>query len=105
MNTYVDLLIVDNDLAFDPSHQPRLIDGLASIAQDIAHLIRESGLLVELVAERDPLRRRDCLQRIELLVEDDQRLVPGTVRITQPFPGTFHVTANSARCGAVEVTL
>ncbi|WP_416425767.1 DUF2590 family protein [Pseudomonas sp. App30] len=105
MSPHIDLLIANNDLVLDPSHQPRLVDGLASIAQDIAHLIRESGLLVELVAERDRLRQRDCLQRIELLVEDDPRLVPGTVRITHPRPGLFQVTANSARFGAVEVTL
>lgn len=105
MNTCIDLLIANNDLVLDPSHQPQLVDDLASIAQDIAHLIRDSGLLVELVAERDHLRQRDCLQRIELLVEEDHRLVPGTVRITRHRPGQFQVTAKTVRFGAMEVVL
>lgn len=55
MSSYIDLLIAGNDLVLDPSHQPLLVDDRASIAQDIAHMIRESGLLVTLVAERSAL--------------------------------------------------
>ncbi|SFX92414.1 MULTISPECIES: DUF2590 family protein [unclassified Pseudomonas] len=105
MSEYVDLLIVDNDLALDPSRQPLLIDDRACIAQDIAHMIRDSGLLVVLVAERDRLRQRDCIQRLELLVEDDERLVPGTARITQQEPGVYLVTAKTLKFGSIEVTL
>ncbi|ABR84102.1 TPA: DUF2590 family protein [Pseudomonas aeruginosa] len=102
---YIDLLIVGNDLDLDPSHQPRLVDDRASIAQDIAHLIRESGLLVTLVAERSRLRQRDCIQQLELLVESDERLVPGTVRIIEEGPGRYLVTATTVEFGAIEVTL
>lgn len=105
MSEYVDLLIVDNDLALDPSNQPRLIDDRACIAQDIAHMIRESGLLVTLVAERDSLRQRDCLQQMELLVEADERLVPGTSRIIQEEPGLYLVTATTVKFGQVRVTV
>ncbi len=63
MSEYIDLLIHDNDLVLDPSRQPELIDDRASIAQDIAHMIRDSGLLVTLVAERNRLRQRDCIQQ------------------------------------------
>jgi hypothetical protein len=106
MSEYVDLLIADNDLVLDPSHQPLLIDGRASIAQDIAHMIRDSGLLVTLVAERDPLRQRDCRQQMELLVEADARLVPGTARILpQDPPGTYLVTATTVRFGHLQVTV
>lgn len=106
MSEYVDLLIAGNDLVLDPSHQPLLIDGRASIAQDIAHMIRESGLLVTLVAERDPLRQRDCRQQMELLVEADVRLVPGTARILpQDPPGTYLVTATTERFGHLQVTV
>ena len=83
MSEYIDLLIMDNDLVLDPSRQPLLIEDRASIAQDIAHMIRESGLLVTLVAERSRLRQRDCIQQMELLVEADERLVPGTALIKQ----------------------
>jgi hypothetical protein len=105
MSEYVDLLIVDNDLALDPSQQPRLIDDRACIAQDIAHMIRDSGLLVTLVAERDRLRQRDCIQQMELLVEADERLVPGTARITQLEPGQYLVTAKTLKFGLIEVSL
>lgn len=105
MSEYVDLLIVNNDLALDPSRQPLLIDDRACIAQDIAHMIRDSGLLVTLVAERDRLRQRDCIQQLELLVEDDQRLVPGTARITQQGPGVYLVTAKTLKFGSIEVSL
>ncbi|GAA0426981.1 DUF2590 family protein [Pseudomonas veronii subsp. inensis] len=105
MSEYVDLLIVGNDLVLDPSNQPLLIDDRASIAQDIAHMIRESGLLVTLVAERDPLRRRDCLQQLELRVEDDVRLVPGTARILPQASGKYLVTATTVKFGDVKVTV
>lgn len=105
MSEYIDLLIIDNDLVLDPSRQPRLIDDRASIAQDIAHMIRESGLLVTLVAERSKLRQQDCIQQLELLVESDERLVPGTALITQVQPGQYLVTARTLKFGDLGVTL
>ena len=39
----------------------------------VLHMIRESGLLVTLVAERNRLKQRDCIQQLELLVEADVR--------------------------------
>lgn len=105
MSEYIDLLIHDNDLVLDLSRQPLLIDDRASIAQDIAHMIRDSGLLVTLVAERDRLRQRDCIQQMELLVEVDERLVPGTALITQLEPGQYLVTATTLKFGTIEVTV
>lgn len=105
MSLYIDLLIQGNDLALDPSRQPLLVDDRSSIAQDIAHLIRESGLLVTLVAERDRFRQRDCIQQMELLVEADVRLVPGTAQIIEQAPGKYLVTARAVEFGAIEVTL
>ena len=105
MSRYIDLLITGNDLDLDPSRQPRLVDDRASIAQDIAHLIRETGLLVTLVAERDRFRQRDCIQQLELLVEADERLMPGTATITEQELGHYLVTARTVEFGAIEVTL
>lgn len=105
MSEYVDLLIIDNDLVLDPARQPQLVEDRASIAQDIAHLIRESGLLITLVAERDRLRQRDCIQQMELLVEADDRLVPGTAQIEQTDPGTYLVTATTVKFGSLEFAL
>ncbi|PPS26398.1 hypothetical protein BVY11_22465 [Pseudomonas amygdali pv. morsprunorum] len=104
MSVYVDLLIADNDLVLDLSRQPEPIEDRACIAQDIAHMIRDSGLLVTLVAERDRLRQRDCIQQLELLVEADLRLVPGTASITQLEPGHYLVTATTLEFGNIEVT-
>jgi len=105
MSEYIDLLIADNDLVLDPSRQPVLIDDRSSIAQDIAHMIRDSGLLVTLVAERNSLKQRDCIQQLELLVEADERLVPGTALITQLEPGQYLVTAKTLKFGSIEVKL
>ncbi|WP_024672889.1 DUF2590 family protein [Pseudomonas syringae] len=105
MSDYIDLLITDNDLALDRSRQPHPVEDRACIAQDIAHMIRESGLLVTLVAERNRLKQRDCIQQMELLVEDDVRLVPGTALITQLEPGQYLVTATTLKFGTIEVTL
>ena len=105
MAEYLDLLIVDNDFALDASRQPVPIEDRACIAQDIAHMIRESGLLVALVAERSRLIQRDYIQQMELLVENDVRLVPGTARITLQEPGQYLVTAKTLKFGDIEVTL
>ena len=105
MSEYIDLLIQDNDLVLDLSRQPLLIDDRASIAQDIAHMIRDSGLLVTLVAERNRLKQRDCIQQLELLVEADERLVPGTAQIIQLEPGQYLVTATTLKFGTIEVTV
>ncbi|WP_342653516.1 DUF2590 family protein [Pseudomonas sp. F3-2] len=105
MSEYVDLLIVGNDFALDASRQPVPVEDRACIAQDIAHMIRESGLLVTLVAERNRLKQRDCIQQMELLIEDDIRLVPGTAKITQLEPGQYLVTAKTLKFGDIEVTL
>ncbi len=105
MSVYIDLLIIDNDLALDPSRQPLPVEDRACIAQDIGHMIRESGLLVTLVAERNRLKQRDCIQQLELLVEADVRLVPGTASIKELAPGQYLVTATTLQFGNVEVTL
>ena len=105
MSLYIDLLITHNDLTLDPSNQPLLVDDRTSIAQDIGHMIRESGLLVTLVAERNRLKQRDCIQQLELLVENDVRLVPGTAKISELAAGQYLVTAKTLQFGDMEVTL
>lgn len=108
---YIDLLISDDDLALDPAGVPELVWDRDSIAQDIKHAIRESGYLVEMVAERSRDRRRLLMQKIRLLVEDDLRIVPGTVEI-EPlwfgFPGNegrWGLVAQTREFGAVDLDL
>lgn len=81
---HYDLRIVNDDIALLSEAEPLTLDGRPSIAQDIGHAIRESNLLLELVGERSPLRRRATHQKIEVLVEEDLRVIPGTARMSEP---------------------
>ena len=98
---YIDLRITANDLTLDPAGEPLLLANRDSIVQDLRHLIRESGLLVECVGERNPNRRADLLQRLELLVEEDVRLVPGTVAVAEPSLGVVFITAQTVHDGEI----
>ncbi|MCX2834453.1 DUF2590 family protein [Microbulbifer thermotolerans] len=102
---YQDLLIVNNDIALDDVGVPLGISDRASIAQDIKHMIRESGLLVELVGERDSDKVALNLQRLENLVETDVRIVPGTASITRLDTETFLVRARTQDYGHLEFNL
>lgn len=102
---YQDLLIVDNDLALDAIGVPLGISDRASIAQDIQHLIRDSGLLVDLIGERDSEKVQLQLVRLETLVEEDTRLVPGSVQIRRIDTASFLVQAQTQEYGPLEVRL
>ena len=102
---YIDLEIKDRDMVLDSGTVPRMVDDRVSIGQDIKHAIFESGLARFLVAERSPTNRDDIKNQIELLVEQDIRLVPGTVEITELAPGQLFVAADTAQFGPVEVYL
>ena len=80
---HYDLKIIDDDLVFDEFGEPVWIDGRPSIAQDVAHSIRESLLPVELIGQRDALERRGIHQLIEMRVEEDLRIMPGSCRVTE----------------------
>lgn len=92
---YVDLLITDGDLTLDSGKEPVLCNNRVSIGQDIAHALTESGLPYLLIAENSPTLRDDLLTRMAILVEEDRRLVPGTVFITEERSGHLLVTAET----------
>lgn len=100
---YQDILIENGDVVLDAGRNPVLIKDRAVIAQDIKHAIIESNLAVELVAERSPSRKADIRTRLELLVEEDVRLVPGTVRLEEPNEGTIYIFATTTDFGDVTV--
>lgn len=102
---YQDLLIINNDIALDDVGVPLGISDRASIAQDIKHMIRESGLLVELVGERDTDKVALNLQRLENLVETDVRIVPGTASVTRLDTEVFLVRARTQDYGHLEFNL
>ena len=87
MAIYSDIKVpAADDLALDENGQAVIITDRDVIAQDLIHAIRESGYVVELIAERNPERRQLLLQNIILLVEDDERIVPGSATLTQNAP-------------------
>ncbi|MGF1761355.1 DUF2590 family protein [Photobacterium sagamiensis] len=102
---YQDLLIEDGDVVLDAGRNPVLIQDRAVIAQDIKYAIIESNLAVHLVAERSPSKKADIRTKLELLVEEDVRLVPGTVRLEEPKEGTIYIFAKTINFGDLTVEL
>lgn len=92
---YTDLKITDDEIELDSAGIPVQIYDRDVIAQDVRHMIRESGLLPLLVAERSRDMRGLILKRVRMLIETDQRIVPGSTEITEPYPGQYNITAES----------
>ena len=101
---YIDLLICNDDLTPDAGGIPEKIADRASIAQDLVHMIRESGLLTEMLANRDAGARRLNMIKVTLAV-DDERIVPGTAEITETSLGTYLLTAETVDYGPLSMTL
>lgn len=102
---YIDLHIIDDDIALDEFGCASEIDGRASIAQDIKHMIRETGLLVGIIGQRDWERRRLNLNIIERHIDDDIRIIPSTARVTEQSIERYWITADTVEFGQVEVFL
>ena len=83
---YIDLLITDGDFTLDSGNEPRRCDNRDSITQDIIH---------------SPTMRGDVLTQLSLLVESDERLVPGTIVITEETLSRLYVTAETYDFGPV----
>lgn len=96
---YVDLLFEKDDVVLDVAGEPQLIYDLDCITQDIKHLIRDSGLMVEIIGQRDDIKVQSNLQRLVLMIEEDVRLVPGTVAIERVHVEMFFVTATTYKYG------
>lgn len=92
---YIDLLIEGGNFVLNTGREPELCNNRRSIGQDIIHAILESGLATELIAERSPTMRADIFTRLEMLIEDDERIVPGTVNISEEGQKRLWVTANT----------
>tara|TARA_B100000683_G_scaffold257646_1_gene279354 strand:+ start:415 stop:747 length:333 start_codon:yes stop_codon:yes gene_type:complete len=102
---YFDLLITDNDLTLDVGGLPERCQDRDSIAQDIQHMIRESGLLVELVANRDEGKKAENLVKLTLEVDNDERIVPGSCVITEVELGRFFLQADTVEFGKINMTM
>lgn len=95
MNQWRDILITDRDITLDPAGMPEFVVQRPSITQDIAHMILESGILIELVGERSTIKWADNMTRLESMVEDDVRIVPGTVIIDWSNRERIYIVARS----------
>ena len=99
---YIDLLITDGDFTMDSGNEPQRCNNRDSIAQDIIHSILESGIATRLIGERSPTMRGDVLTQLSLLVESDERLIPGTIYITEESIERLYVTAETYDFGSIE---
>jgi len=105
MADYFDLLIIGDSIALDDFGLPLSVDGRVSIAQDLKHMIRETGLLVEMIGERNGQKIKRNMMQIEQKVENDLRITPGTAQMTRIDNNTFSLTAKTIKYGDIEVTL
>jgi len=106
---YTDLLITDSNLVLDAGGQPLLVRDRACIAQDILHMILESGLLVELIGERDIRKRKTNIVKLTLMVDLDYRIRPGTSRIEEHWRSRsgveYWLTAETLEFGVISMQL
>lgn len=98
---YIDLLIENGDFVLNAGNEPELCNNRKSIGQDIVHSILESGLVTQLIAERSPTMRADIFTQLELLIESDERIVPGTAAISEESQVRLWVTATTYDFGPI----
>lgn len=99
----LDLFIEDGDLVLKDG-EPETLTGLAAVAQDIKHLIIESGLFIGLVGERDPDSRQMVFKKIKILIEDDARIKPGSAQINEVANGQYNINAQALNGALLELT-
>ena len=105
MSSYQDLLITNDDITLDVGGNPVYIEGKGSIAQDLMHMIREKGLLVALIGNRDAVTRKANIVKLILEVENDYRIVAGSVVVDEPKLGEFWLTATTIQYGTINLRL
>lgn len=105
MSIYRDLHIINGDLVLDAGNNPTYLTDRAVIAQDIAHAILDTGLAHLLISDRGTGVTADTQIKIKLLVEDDTRILPGTVRVEQPSNGQWWVYADTIEFGQFSFNL
>lgn len=98
---YIDLLITAGDFTLDSGREPQRCDNRESIGQDIVHSVLESGITAQLIGERSPTMRGDVITQLILLIEDDERLIPGTIVITEESLSRLYITAETYDFGTL----
>lgn len=95
----IDLNIVERDISLDSLFSPAQLSNADVIAQDVKHRIIESGLLASLVALRNYNAIAKILTEIELIVEQDERLIPGSIEVYYNTDKTISVLADTKDYG------
>ncbi len=98
-----DLWIKDGDLVLDSNGEPLLLSSVEAVAQDLKHKITESNLLFFLIGERNPDERKLIYKKIKLIIENDERIKAGTVKVNEPKLGDVAITANALNGQNVEI--
>lgn len=101
MSTYRDLHISNGDIVLDAGLNPTYLTDRAAIAQDIVHAILETGIAHLLVSDRRTGVTADTQIKLKLLVEEDVRIMPGTVRIEEVSSGQWWVFADTIDFGPI----
>lgn len=78
----IDLLIQDDDMVFSSIGEPLLVTGVDCVAQDIRHMIREKGYVWRMIGERNQTTINALCTEIEIEMENDERIYPGTANVT-----------------------
>lgn len=99
-----DILITDRDITLDEAGMPYTVVNMPSITQDICHMILESGVLIDLIGERSESIWASHINLLENLVEDDVRVVPGTVVIEREGSENIWIFAES-RVGELKLDI
>ncbi len=102
---YTDIQILNGEFVLDAGLNPELLTDRDVIAQDVVHAIIETGLAHQLIGQRSPSNIADVKTQIKLLVEDDVRIMPGTVRVEQSETETYWVFADTIEFGSIESKL
>ena len=104
-NFHIDLHIDDGDFNFNDVLSPAQLTEASVIAQDIKHRVLESGILVRLVGLRNQNGIAPLLVELELEVELDERLVPGTINITRSDDYSLTIEAETKHYGGLSLAV
>ena len=105
LNKYRDLHIEHGDVVLDVGLNPSYLTDRAAIAQDIVHAILDTGLAHLLISDRGTGVTADTQIKLKLLVEDDVRIMPGTVRIEETASGQWWVFAETIDFGLIQSSI
>jgi hypothetical protein len=78
----IDLFIQDDDMVFSSIGEPLLVTGVDCVAQDIRHMIREKAYAWKMIGERNQTTIAALCTEIEIEVENDERIYPGTASVS-----------------------